>query len=252
MFKLKSMMKMMKMNSLKIHHIMIIILLVYIIIFIYGLIKTYEGFNTDFPQSRYKPTTSTPIPVALDGTPYLSPKNNGECPTDFQRDESDPNSLCHAKCKNGKFYYDDTKVYGCVSLNTSYPQSNYSKENYPFAKDSKTNIISPTVDAKCPKYFELDLKSGLCYNKCKGEQKFYGEAGCVKLNTSYSQNTYDGSSNHYPTAADGETNYVSPTSTATCPDTFLLDYSSGLCYTECPSGTKFSGDRSGSTVVGCV
>lgn len=239
-------------KSFKIHHIMIIILIVYLMIFIYGLIKTYEGFNTDYPQSRYKPSTTTAIPTALDGTPYISPDKSGSCPTDFERDESNVNSLCHAECKKGKFYHTDNKVYGCVSLNTDYPQSNYSKENYPFAKDTKTNIVSPTIDAKCPKYFDLDLNSGLCYNKCKDDLKFYGEIGCVKLNTTYSQNTYNGDSTPYPIAADNETKYVSPTSNAICPDKFSLDYSSGLCHTACPSDKKFNGSNSGTTIVGCV
>jgi hypothetical protein len=227
-----------------------ILFILFIFIFMIG-IKTYEGFNSDFPQSRYSPSTTTPIPTALDGTPYLSPDKNGNCPSEFERDQSNPESLCHGVCKQGNFYYKDNKAYGCVLLNKDYPQTNYSKENFPFAKDQKTNIVSPTIDATCPKYFDLDLKSGLCYTKCNGDTTFYGEVGCLKLNTKYSQTIYDASKNPYPIAADNETKYVSPTSSAKCPDDFSLDYKSGLCYTECPSGKKFSGDKSGSTIVGC-
>jgi len=212
--------------------------------------KQLEGFNTDYPQSRYKPSTSTPIPTALDGTPYLSPDKTGACPSDYQRDETNPNSLCHAPCKEGKFYKTEGHTYGCVLLNTDYPQSNYSKATYPFAQDTKTNIVSPSIDAICPKYFDLDLRSGLCYTKCKEGETFYGEVGCAKLNTYYPQSSYDGT-NPQPTAADGTTKYVSPTSTAKCPKNFVLDYTSGLCHTECPSGTKFNGNKSGSSIIGC-
>jgi hypothetical protein len=236
-------------KSLKRMKIYIVVILIFI--FLCLVYKTYEGFNSDYPQSRYKPATDTAMPTALDGTPYVSPDKNGLCPSEFERDENNPNSLCHASCKEGKFYNSDTKVYGCVLLNTAYPQGNYSNETYPVAKDSKTKIVSPTIDAKCPKYFDLDLRSGLCYTKCNDDYKFYGEAGCAKLNTSYSQNNYDDIENPYPIAADGTTKYVSPTSTVTCPNKFSLDYSSGICHTECPSGTKFDGKKSGSTITGC-
>lgn len=243
-------MKLMKIfKSFKSISMLLIIFILFIVII--GLIKTYEGFNTDFPQSRYSPSTKTPIPTALDGTPYLSPDSNGNCPSSFERNTNDSNSLCHPSCKEGEFYYNDSTVYGCVLLNKDYPQTKYSKENYPFAEDQTTNIVSPTIDAKCPTYFDLDIKSGLCYTKCNGENKFYGKAGCVKLNTNYLQTSYDGSNNPYPIAADGTTTYVSPTSNAICPEKYSLDYKSGLCHTECPSGTKFDGKKSGSTIVGC-
>ena len=233
------------MKSFKLTCILIIFILFIVII---GFIKTYEGFNTDFPQSKYKPNRKTPIPTAVDGTPYVSPNEKGDCPNGFQRDRTNPNSLCHGACSKGNFYYDDTKMfnnaYGCVKLNTSYPQKNYPKADYPFAKDGKTNIVSPTTDAKCPKFFELDLNTGLCYTKCDVGFNFYGEIGCVRLNTSYPQSSYN-NENPYPTAEDGTTRYVSPTSTATCPYNFLLDYRSGLCHTRCGPGKKFSGDQSG-------
>ncbi len=229
----------------------IIAVALFLFLFLCFLYKTYEGFNSDYPQSRYKPSTTTAIPTALDGTPYISPNKDGSCPPDFVRDQTETNSLCHISCKEGKFYNTDKKVYGCVLLNTEYPQTNYSSASYPLAKDNKTNIVSPTIDAKCPNYFNLDLRSGLCYTKCKEDYTFYGEVGCAKLNTSYLQHAYDGSDNPYPIAGDGETKYVSPTTTAICPDNFSLDYSSGICHTECPSGTKFNGKKSGSTIVGC-
>lgn len=232
-------------KSFKSTSMLLIIFILFIVIF--GFIKTYEGFNTDFPQSKYKPNRTTPIPTAVDGTPYLSPDEKGNCPNGFQRDQNDPNSLCHGACQRGNFYYDDSKVfsnaYGCVQLNTSYPQTNYSKGDFPFASDGKTNIVSPTVDAKCPKFFDLDLNTGLCYTKCDVGHNFYGAIGCVKLNTSYPQSSYN-NKNPFPTADDG-TRYVSPTASATCPNGFLLDYRSGLCNTPCPAGKKFSGDQTG-------
>lgn len=249
MVNIKSMKLFKSFKSFKMTSMLFIIFILFVVVF--GLIKTYEGFNSDYPQSRYSPSTNTPIPIALDGTSYLSPDKNGNCPNGFERDQSNSNSLCHPACKEGEFYYDDNKVYGCVLLNKLYPQTKYSKENYPFAEDQKTNIISPTIDAKCPKYFDLDIRSGLCHTKCNEENKFYGKAGCAKLNTNYLQTTYDGTNNPYPITSDGTTTYVSPTSNAICPTNFVLDYKSGLCHTECPSGTKFSGDKSGSTIVGC-
>ena len=251
------MVKFMKLKSLKSMNVLFVIVIIFLIGFIVSLIKKYEGFNTDFPQSRYKPYKSTPIPTARDGTSFLSPDIDGNCPSGFDRDKTNPDSLCHAKCAQGKFYYNDdelfNKPYGCVILNTSYPQTNYSKASYPFAQDNKTNIISPDIDAKCPSYFDLDLRSGLCYTKCPIiEQKFYGEIGCIKLNTTYSQADYTGSpDNPYPIAADKNTTYVSPTSNAECPDEYILDYPSGLCHSPCPKGTKFNGDKSGTTIVGC-
>jgi hypothetical protein len=247
MFKFKTLKKIKKM---KINIILILFLLI-LLFFLFFVYKTYEGFNSEYPQSRYKPSTTTAMPTALDGTPYVSPDKNGACPSDFERDQTNPKSLCHAVCKEGKFYHIDNKVYGCVLLNTAYPQTNYSTATYPYAKDNKTNIVSPTIDAKCPNYFDLDLRSGLCYTKCNGDDIFYGEAGCAKLNTKYLQTIYDGSDNPYPIAADGTTKYISPTSTASCPNKFSLDYSSGICHTECPSGTKFNGKNSGSTIIGC-
>jgi len=240
-------MKLMKLKSFKSFKIISILIIFILFIIIIGFIKTYEGFNTDFPQSKYKPNRTTPIPTAVDGTPYLSPDENGNCPNGFQRDKNNVNSLCHGECPKGNFYYDDSKVfsnaYGCVQLNTSYTQTNYSKGTYPFAKDGKTNIVSPTTDAKCPQLFELDISSGLCYTKCDVGFNFYGDIGCIRLNTSYPQSSYNNQT--IPTAEDGITKYVSPTSNAICPKNFLLDYKSGLCYTPCQSGKKFSGDKSG-------
>jgi hypothetical protein len=254
------MLKFIKMKSTKCMKLNTLIY-IFIIIILFGftvtLIKNYEGFNTDFPQTRYKPYKSTPIPIARDGTSFLSPDIDGNCPSGFERDKTNTNSLCHAVCKEGKFYYDDSTVggkpYGCVVLNTEYPQTNYSKATYPFAKDQKTNIVSPNIDATCPNMFDLDLTSGLCYTNCPTDKKFYGQVGCVKLNTSYLQSNYTGTEdNPYPIAADQKTEYVSPTSNAECPNGFTLDYPSGLCYTTCRAGTKFNGDRSGSTIVGCI
>lgn len=240
-------MKLMKsFKSFKITTMLLVIFILCVVIF--GCIKTYEGFNTDFPQSKYKPNRTTSVPTAIDGTPYLSPDEKGNCPNGFQRDRTNPNSLCHGACPKGNFYYDDSKIfsnaYGCVQLNTEYPQKNYSKSTYPFAKDGKTSIVSPTIDAKCPQSFELDISSGLCYTKCDVGFNFYGKIGCVKLNTSYPQKSYN-DKNPIPTAEDGTTRYVSPSSTAICPSNFLLDYRSGLCHTQCPPGKKFSGDQTG-------
>lgn len=233
-------------KSFKITSMILIIFILFVLTI--GFIKTYEGFNTDFPQSKYKPNRTTSIPTAMDGTPYLSPDENGNCPNGFQRDRTNINSLCHGACPKGKFYYDDSKVfsnaYGCVQLNTSYPQTKYSKATYPFAKDGKTNIVSPTIDAKCPQFFELDISSGLCYTKCDVGFNFYGVIGCAKLNSSYPQSSYN-NDNPIPTADDKTTRFVSPTSTAICPANFVLDYKSGICHTPCPQGKKFSGDQSG-------
>lgn len=236
----------------------VIVIMIFLISgFIVNSIKNYEGFNTEYPQSRYKPYKSTPLPTARDGTSFISPDIDGDCPDGFERDKTDPNSLCHATCKEGKFYYDDTKgfntPYGCVVLNTAYPQTNYSKASYPFAKDNKTNIVSPDIDAKCPEYFDLHLTSGLCYTNCPViDEKFYGEIGCVKLDTNYLQSNHIGTEEKpYPISADEYSNYVSPTSNAECPKDFTLDYPSGLCHTKCYAGTKFNGNKSGSTVIGC-
>lgn len=221
------------------------------IAFIIITYKTYEGFNSDYPQKKYSPSTDKPIPNALDGTRYISPDSNGDCPSGFERDQSKSESLCHAPCEKGSFYNVDNKIYGCVLLNKKYPQEKYSTETYPYAEDKKTNIVSPSIDGRCPKFFELDIKTGLCHTKCNKEEMFYGNIGCLKINTNYSQTNYDGSRNPYPIAEDSKTKYVSPTSSALCPKKFSLDYISGLCYTDCPAATKFNGTKSGSSIIGC-
>lgn len=208
-----------------------------------------EGFNSDYPQSNYVPSTDSPIPTAMDGTAYLSPNSNGDCPKGFQRNINDPESLCHGGCKEGKFYKVDDNIYGCVKLNQKYPQIKY--QDYLLAYDKKTYYVSPTTEATCPKIFNLDTTTGLCHTKCKNDEKFYGEIGCAKLNTAYSQTQYDGSDNPYPLAQDSITNFVSPTSMALCPKGFSLDYSSGLCHNKCPPGKKFNGEVSGSSIIGC-
>jgi hypothetical protein len=233
--------------------VIIVFLLIILIIFCILLSKTYEGFNNKYPQKKYKPSTNTPIPTALDGTSYMSPDANGDCPSGFERDITDEKSLCNGGCKQGKFYSVEDTVYGCVLLNTKYSQSEYSGSNYPFANDKKTMIISPTSEAKCPNNFKLDIKSGLCHTECEENNLFYGEMGCALLNTKYSQTQYDGSDNPYLIAEDTKTQFVSPTSLGKCPKNFVFDYPSGLCYTACKSGRKFNGNKSGSgnSVLGC-
>ena len=233
----------------------IIIIFVLLCIFIMITYKTYEGFNIDYPQNHYSPSTDKPIPTALDRiTSYMSPDSAGECISGFQRDKTNENSLCHSQCKeNEKFYHVNKNVYGCLILNKEYSQEKYSSSNYPLAEDKKTNIVSPNIDGTCPNYFNLDIKSGLCYTKCTNDaQTFYGKVGCVKLNTEYSQSKYDGTANPYPIAEDGNTRFVSPNSSGICPTNFFLDYSKGLCHNECQSGKKFNGDKSGSSIIGCV
>ena len=225
------------------------VILAFALLFLF-LYKSYEGFNVDYPQEKYVPYTDLPIPTAQDGTLYISPDSNGSCPIGFERDNY-TNSLCHKKCKEGKFYVENESVYGCIPINIDYPQENYDS-NYPFAEDKKTYIVSHK-NAKCPDNFVLDTTSGLCHTVCPTGQSFYGKYGCVKLNTNYSQTTYDGSNNVYPISEDGYTTFVSPTSTAKCPEgeNFVLDYQSGLCHTKCESGI-FNGKRSGSSIIGCT
>jgi len=208
-----------------------------------------EGFNNEYPESKYSPNTELHLPMALDGKTYVSPDSNGKCPEGMERDINDIDSLCNGGCDQGKFYKVDDVVYGCMLLNKDYPQIKYPK--HILADDKKTFYVSPTVDARCPKFFNLDTKTGLCHTKCGENEKFYGTLGCALLNTAYSQSQYDGSDNKYPYAEDNITQFVSPTSTAVCPNGFVLDYSNGLCHTKCPSGTKFNGEPSGSSIIGC-
>ena len=234
--------------------ISILLLLFLVCIFIaynrYNSYKLNEGFNTDYPQKNYIPSTQDPIPSTPDGTSYMSPDVNGLCPSGFERDMNNVNSLCHTPCTTGDFYNVDNTIYGCVKLNDAYPQNAHGN-SFPFAKDNKTNIISPTIDAKCPKNFILDTKSGLCHTKCNEEKIFYGELGCLLLNTEYSQTTYDGSNNPYLISEDTTTKYVSPTSSGICPKGFVLDYPSGLCYTQCESNKKFSATKTSKSIIGC-
>ena len=225
--------------------IIIILLFVLFVLFIY----TREGFNNDYPESKYSPNSELQLPMALDGTTYVSPDSEGNCPEGMQRDLTDIDSLCNGGCKQGKFYRVDDTVYGCILLNKDYPQHKYPKNI--LADDKKTYYVSPTSDARCPKFFDLDTKSGLCHTKCRENANFYGTLGCALLNTTYSQGQYDGSDNPYPYAEDNTTQFVSPTSTAVCPKGFYLDYSSGLCHTKCPSGKNFNGETSGSSIIGC-
>jgi len=225
--------------------LIIILLFILFVLFIY----TREGFNNEYPQSNYSPNSEEPLPVALDGTTYVSPDSNGKCPKGMVRDISDKESLCNGGCDQGKFYKLDKTVYGCLLLNTDYPQMRYPKNI--LADDKKTYYVSPTVDAECPRMFNLDKKTGLCHTKCKENEKFYGNIGCILLNTKYSQSKYDGSDNPYPYTEDKITQFVSPTSNALCPKGFYLDYSSGLCYTKCPSGKKFNSEMSGESIIGC-
>lgn len=215
----------------------------------FGSFAYIEGFNNQYPETKYIPHTEVPIPNALDGTPYLSPYSNGKCPEGMVRNINDPDSLCNRECKQGKFYKVDDTVYGCVSLNTDYPQINNPK--YVLADDQKTYFVSPTIDAVCPNLFNLDTKTGLCHTKCGENEKFYGKIGCVSLNTKYPQSQYDVSNNPFPYTEDTQTQFVSPTSSALCPKGFYLDYSSGLCHTKCPSDKKFNGETSGASIIGC-
>jgi len=230
-------------------HLIIIFLL--FIILVYFSYAAYEGFNSDYPQKNYSPTTSEPFPTALDGSSYVSPDLDGNCPSEFSRDVNDSNSLCHRQCARGKFYNVDKKVYGCVALSTQLPQEKYSSSNYIYTQNKKTNVVSPTATAVCPTNFELDIKSGFCHSKCRENEKFFLHVGCIELNTRYPQSEYDGSNNKYIIADDGLTQIVSSTSSATCPPKFMLDYTSGLCYSQCPDGKKFSGALSGTSVIGC-
>jgi hypothetical protein len=237
----------------------VIIIFVLLFLFLGITYKTYErfegfneGFNTDFPRENYSPRTKIPIPVAMDGTPYMSPNSDGDCPIGYTRDKNDENSLCHGGCEQGKFYNVDENIYGCVVLNNDYPRDNYPDKDYPFAYDKKTNIVSPTSNARCPYNFKLDIRSGLCHTRCSNDdQTFYGKYGCAAINKNYPQTEYDGSNNPYPVANDNVTKYVSPSTNLYCPSGFKFDYESGLCYTDCSGGTKFSGKQSGSTIPGC-
>jgi len=230
-------------------HLIIIFLL--FIIFVLLCYKTYENFNVDYPQKKYSPNTDKPLPTAIDGSTYMSPNENGNCPDGFERNMKDDNSLCHPPCKFGKFYTGNNQIYGCLDLNTKYNPEDYSKGSYPYAKDKKTSIISPTPKAECPSNFELDIKSGLCHTKCPENSTFFGDMGCLILNTKFSQSEYDGSNNPYILAQDQKTKIVSPTSSAMCPSGFILDYTSGLCHKQCPDRTTFNGTVSGDSVVGC-
>lgn len=230
------------------HLICIFVLFIILVILCYN---TYESFNSDFPQKNFSPNTDKPLPTALDGSTYMSPDSSGKCPDGFERNMKDDNSLCHPECKFGKFYKANNKVYGCIELNKKFPQEDYANGTFPYAEDKKTSIVSPTADGTCPSNFELDIKSGLCYTKCKDNSTFFGEMGCLILNTKFSQADYDGSDNPYLLAQDQKTKIISPTSSAICPSNFMLDYTSGLCHTECPERTKFNGTVSGQTVVGC-
>lgn len=230
------------------HLICIFVLFIILVVLCY---KTYENFNADYPQKQYSPHTTKQLPKALDGSTYMSPDSEGKCPDGFERNMKDDNSLCHPECKFGKFYSANNKVYGCVELNKKYPQEDYTNGAFPYAEDKKTSIVSPGVDAVCPSNFELDIKSGLCHTKCTDNSTFFGEMGCLILNTKFSQSKYDGSNNPYPLAQDQKTKIVSPTSLAECPSKFVFDYTTGLCHSECSDNTKFNGTVSGSSVVGC-
>jgi hypothetical protein len=230
------------------HLITITILLV---LFTYISYKSYEGFNATYSQSKYSPTTDIAIPKAPDGTSYISPDKDGKCPGGFERDQSDVNSLCHAPCKmaDAKFYVPDGKPVGCSVLDMNYTMEN---EQYQFAKDKKTNIVSPQKDGSCPKNFKLDLKSGLCHTLCaNGNQTFFGALGCMILNKDFSQTKYGSTDSPYPIAEDGNTRYVSPTPNAECPEGFSLDFESGLCYTTCTDSKTFNGKKSGTGIIGC-
>jgi len=228
----------------------IIIIILFVLFVLFGLFAYTEGFNNEYPESNYTPNTELQFPMALDGkTTYVSPDSKGNCPEGMKRDINDIDSLCNGGCDQGKFYKADDIVYGCMLLNKDYPQIKYPK--YILADDKKTYYVSPTIDARCPKLFNLDTKTGLCHTKCGEKEQFYGTLGCSLLNTNYSQGQYDGSNNPYLYAEDNITQFVSPTSTAVCPKGFVLDYSSGLCHTKCPSGKKFNSETSGSSIIGC-
>ena len=235
-----------------IFHIIVIIIL--LVLFVYISYRSYEGFNTDYNQEKYSPNTDKPIPTALDKiTTYVSPDVNGNCPPDYTRDRNDVDSLCHSPCKPGaKFYSVDGLVQGCSILELRLPPQiiNNKPRGY-FASDKKTSFFSPKPNGSCPENFKLDTKSGLCHTECEDSRAtFYGPIGCSLLNTEYRQSRYGTTDEPYPVADDEYTKYVSPTSSATCPQGFILNHASGLCHTPCSSGT-FSGDRSGMKITGC-
>jgi hypothetical protein len=222
-----------------------------LVVFTYISYNSYEGFNTKYDQKKYSPNTDIYIPKTKDGTRYLSPDINGKCPGEFERDQSDVNSLCHTPCRvaDAKFYVVNDEVIGCSVLDMNYGMKG---GNYRIAKDEKTKIVSPQPDGSCPKNFKLDTKSGLCHIPCENSRHtFYGAFGCMLLNTDYPQTKYGTSDEPYPIAEDGVTRYVSPTSKIECPDDFLLDYENGVCHSVCPKGTFFDGKRSGLSIVGC-
>ena len=228
----------------------IIVIILLLVLFVYVSYTSYEVFNTSYKQSNYSPNTNKPVPVALDKvTTYLSPDTDGNCPGGYERDKNDINSLCHSKCLDeAKFYNVDGLIHGCSTLDTSY---NATGNNYPFAKDKKTNIVSPKPTGACPSNFKLDTKSGLCHTDCPDSTyTFYGDLGCLILNKEYSQTQYGTTDTPYLIAEDGKTRFVSPTSSGACPPDFMLDYASGLCYTACQSGT-FYGTKSNSKIPGC-
>jgi hypothetical protein len=232
-----------------IFHLIIIAILLFL--FIYISYVSVEKFNTSYKQSNYSPNTNEPIPIALDKvTKYLSPDLNGDCPSFYQRDKNDENSLCHSQCyEDAKFYNVDGYIHGCVVLNTQFPPKKDGGSS--IAKDKKTRIISPESNGSCPKDFTLDVSSGLCYYPCADSTKtFYGELGCLILNKEYPQTKYGTSSIPFPLADDGKTQYVSPTPDAKCPENFKIDIPSGLCHIDCSFG-MFNGDKYGSTIVGC-
>ena len=229
----------------------IIIILLFLLFLLFGSFAYIEGFNDKHPEKKYIPYTDVPIPTAIDGTPYLSPYSNGNCPEGMVRNMNDPDSLCNRECKQGEFYKVDDIMYGCLSLNKDYLQINH--PTYVLADDEKTYFVSPTVDAVCPKLFNLDTTSGLCHTKCGENEKFYGKLGCISLNTKYPQSKYyDLSKNPLPYAEDNTTQFTSPTSNAECLKGFILDYSSGLCHTKCRPNKKFNGQESGTSILGCI
>jgi hypothetical protein len=235
-----------------IFHLIIIACL--LLLFVYISYKSYEGFNTSYDQDKYSPNTDRPIPKALDGiTTFLSPDSKGKCPPNYVRDTNDVNSLCHSPCNPGaKFYSVDGLVQGCSILNMYIkPTKKDDKIIMPFAADKKTRIVSPEPNGSCPTNLILDTKSGLCHTACEDpSQTFYGTIGCSALNTGYKQSQYGTTENPYPLANDEKTKYVSPTSNAKCPEGFILDHASGLCYTKCSSGI-FDGQSVGTNIAGC-
>jgi len=239
-----------------IFHIIAIIIL--LLLFVYISYRSYEGFNTSYKQSNYTPNTNIPLPLAADKvTNYLSPDKDGNCPGGYERDKNNVNSLCHTKCKeDAKFYVLDDVVHGCVILNTSYNvkdklDASNNVNTYPYAKDNKTNIVSPKPNGSCPKNFKLDTRSGFCHTECiDNTYTFYGDLGCLIFNKEYPQTEFGNNDKEYPTTEDGNNLIVSPTSSGVCPEGFNLDYASGLCHTPCEKGT-FYGTKSGSKVTGC-